>query len=82
MSKVSFHGHQDEEEGDYVYMTPPHPHTSDTSIPIEEDDHLITIALIQRPQRIRKQSQFLQTPYTNLDPSHGRPGMPMISNPM
>ena len=82
MSKASFHGHQEEEEGDYVYMTPPHPHTSGTGIPIDEEDHPMTVAPIQRPQRIRKQSQFLQTPYTNPDPAYGRPGMPMIFDPM
>ena len=56
MSKASFHGHQEEEEGDYVYMTHPHPYTSGTSIPIEEEDHPITIAPIQRPRQIKKQS--------------------------
>ena len=46
MSKVSFHGHQKEEECDYVHMTPHHPHTSGTSVPIKEKDNLITVAPI------------------------------------
>ena len=81
MSKASFHGREEEEECNYVYTTPPHPQTS-ASIPYEQVDHPTTIAPMERPQQIRKQSQFLQTLYKNPDPVHGRPGMPLLFDPM
>ena len=81
MSKASFHSCEEEEENDYVYTTPPHPQTS-ASVLYEQEDHPTTIAPMERPQQIRKQSQFLQTPYKNLDPVHGHPGMPLLFDPM
>ena len=72
MSKTSFHGREEEEKGDHVYMTPPHPKTS-ASVPYEQEDHLIIVAPMQRTQQIRKQSQVLQTLYTNPEPICGRP---------
>ena len=89
MSKTSFHGHEEEQhnhdegdyEGDYVLTIPSHPQTS-TSLLYEQEDHLTVAAPMQRPRRIRKQSQFLQTPYTNRDSIRYCHRMTLIFDPM